>query len=78
MTYVSAALIIEKFHSLFYGVKDNPIAPDGIFTLIANPFNFGVTERNIQIGRDNLCTIHVFSFDILHLLISRTQIIIWV
>jgi hypothetical protein len=38
------ALIIEKFHSLIYGVKDNPIVPDGLFTLVADPFNLGVPE----------------------------------
>jgi hypothetical protein len=39
-----SATIIEIFQRLIHGVKDDPIVPDGLFTLFANPFNLRVPE----------------------------------
>jgi hypothetical protein len=39
-----SATIIEIVHGLIDSVKNNPIVPDGLFTLFTNPFNLGVPE----------------------------------
>ena len=39
------APIIEIFHGFIDGVKNDPIMPDGLLTLLADPFNLGIIAK---------------------------------
>jgi hypothetical protein len=63
------ATIIEIFHRLISGIKDYPVMPYGLFTMLADPFNLSVPEilKMVVI----ICVQFMFShFDSLLLLIK--------